>query len=118
MREAASISTEGTAPGRARADAAAPALAADATRAAVWRAGIDPSRIERLALHRGDRLGIDPGGPRVDGGAIATGHPFGSTGSRLFDLAPIEGRRRGARPVVVSMPAAARRGTAGPFEIA
>ena len=84
----------------------------------MWRAGIDPSRIERLALHPGDRPGTDPGGPSVDGGAIATVHPFGSTGSRLIGLAPIEGRRRGARSVVASVRVAARRGTAGLFEIA
>ena len=64
-----------------------------------------------------DRLGIDPEKLNVNGGAIAIGHPFGMTGSRLVGTALLEGRRRGARHVVVSMCTAGGMGAAGLFEI-
>lgn len=69
------------------------------------------------ALYCRDTLGIDPAKLNVSGGAIAIGHPFGMTGSRLVGHALIEGRRRGARYVVVSMCVAGGMGAAGLFEL-
>lgn len=69
------------------------------------------------ALYCRDRLGIDPDKLNVDGGAIALGHPFGMTGSRLVGHALIEARRRGVRYAVVSMCVAGGMGSAGLFEI-
>ena len=68
-------------------------------------------------LYCRDRLGIDPDRLNVDGGAIALGHPFGMTGSRLVGHALIEARRRGVRYAVVSMCVAGGMGSAGLFEI-
>ena len=68
-------------------------------------------------LYCRDHLGIDPDKYNVNGGAIAVGHPFGMTGSRLVGHALIEGRKRGVRYVVVSMCTAGGMGAAGLFEI-
>ena len=68
-------------------------------------------------LYCRDHLGIDPERYNVNGGAIAVGHPFGMTGSRLVGHALIEGRKRGVRWVVVSMCTAGGMGAAGLFEI-
>ncbi|UUL82094.1 acetyl-CoA C-acyltransferase [Sphingomonas qomolangmaensis] len=68
-------------------------------------------------LYCRDALGIDPERYNVNGGAIAIGHPFGMTGSRMVGHALIEGRRRGVRYVVVSMCTAGGMGAAGLFEI-
>jgi acetyl-CoA acetyltransferase family protein len=68
-------------------------------------------------LYCRDFLGIDPEKYNVNGGAIAVGHPFGMTGSRLVGHALIEGRKRGVRYVVVSMCTAGGMGAAGLFEI-
>jgi len=68
-------------------------------------------------LYCRDTLGIDPDRYNVNGGAIAVGHPFGMTGSRLVGHALIEGRKRGVRWVVVSMCTAGGMGAAGLFEI-
>jgi acetyl-CoA C-acetyltransferase len=68
-------------------------------------------------LYCRDHLGIDPDKYNIDGGAIAVGHPFGMTGSRLVGHALIAGRKRGVRWVVVSMCTAGGMGAAGLFEI-
>lgn len=68
-------------------------------------------------LYCRDTLGIDPARCNVNGGAIAVGHPFGMTGSRLIGHALIEGRKRGVRYVVVTMCTAGGMGAAGLFEI-
>ena len=69
------------------------------------------------ALYCRDRLGIDAERLNVNGGAIAIGHPFGMTGSRLVGAVLLEARRRGARYAVVSMCVAGGMGAAGLFEI-
>ncbi|HEY3694314.1 acetyl-CoA C-acyltransferase [Phenylobacterium sp.] len=68
-------------------------------------------------LYCRDRLEIDPAKYNVNGGSIAIGHPFGMTGARLAGHILQEGRRRGAKKVVVSMCIGGGMGAAGLFEV-
>ena len=69
------------------------------------------------ALYCRDKLEIDPALYNVNGGGISIGHPYGMTGARLVGHALIEGRRRLAKYVVVTMCVGGGMGAAALFEV-
>ncbi|MEP5567327.1 MAG: acetyl-CoA C-acyltransferase [Halioglobus sp.] len=69
-------------------------------------------------IHCRDELGIDNDKLNVNGGSISIGHPFGMSGARMVGHALLEGKRRGAKLVVITMCIGGGMGAAGLFEVA
>ena len=68
-------------------------------------------------LYCRDKLGIPADRLNVNGGAIAVGHPYGLSGQRLTGHALIEGKRRSAKRVCITMCIGGGMGAAGIFEV-